>query len=96
MNTFDIGDMVRLGATFTTGGVATDPTTVSLSVKPAGSTVTSYTWALAEITRTGAGVFFKDVPIVTYSGTWNYRWVGTGVISTAEEGSFIVRPIATA
>lgn len=90
INVFDVGDVVRVQSAFTVSGTATDPTTVTLSVKEPDGTVTSYTYAAAEITKSTTGVYYKDISIDA-SGTWSYRWVGTGAVATAEEGQFLVR-----
>lgn len=86
MNVFDIGDQVRLGATFTNlAGTLLNPTTVAcVARKPDGSTTTLT--AVNEST----GVYHADV-LVDQSGTWNARWAGTGTLVVAEETSFEVR-----
>ena len=89
-NTYDIGDVVRLTGTFTVSGSATDPTTITLKVKPGGGTLLSYTYAAGEITKSTTGVYYKDIPI-TAAGVWYYNWTSTGAVATAEEGFFFVR-----
>lgn len=101
----DIGDRDRIGnpeidpATgvalaappppFTTGGVATDPTTVLLTIRKPDDTRLEFGWPDPEVdgllVRESTGRFYQDV---TYdlSGTWKYRLEGTGACVAAEEG----------
>lgn len=90
INVYDVGDVVRVTCTFAVSSVATDPTTVTLSVKAPSGTVTSYTYAGGTVSKSGTGVYYKDLTI-NASGTWTYRWVGTGTAATAEENQFLVR-----
>lgn len=87
---YDIGDVVRIGCTFTVSGATTDPTTVTLSVKAPSGTVTSYTYAAGTVIKSGTGAYHKDLT-VTETGTWYYSFVGTGAVATAVEGTFIVK-----
>lgn len=89
-NTYDIGDVVRVTGTFTVASVATDPTTVTLKVEDPSGNLATYTYALSEVTRSGVGVFYRDVS-VDEKGVWQYEWIGTGACATAEEGEFFVR-----
>ena len=92
---YDIGDLVRITGTFTTlAGAAQDPTTVSLVVTNPAGVSTTYTYALAEVTKSATGVYYKDVS-ATSSGTWLWRWVSTGTGQAGEEGEFEVRQQAT-
>lgn len=88
--TFDVGDSAKVQTTFTVGGTATDPTTVTLKWKLPSGTVNTYTYAAAEITRSDTGVYYKELDITT-SGTHTIRWEGTGTAKTAGEDSFTVR-----
>ena len=89
-STYDIGDKVRVTGTFTVADVATDPTTVTLRVLAPGGTVTPYTYALSEVTKSGTGVYYKDISITT-AGIWYYRWLGTGTVEAGGEAEFYVR-----
>ena len=90
INTYDIGDNIRLKAIFSVSGVATDPSTITLKVKNAAGVTTTYTYALAEITKSSTGIYYRDVS-VDDDGMWYYRWEGTGTVETSEEHSFKVR-----
>jgi hypothetical protein len=77
--------------------VATDPTALTLIVKPALLTATTYTYALAEITKDSAGNYHKDYTVLTASGsTVHYKWTATGAAIGVAQGSFDVRGDATA
>lgn len=63
--------------TFSVSGTATDPTTVSFIVTDPAGTVTTYTYAAAEITKSATGVYTKDIACPT-AGRWQCVIVGTG------------------
>lgn len=87
---YDIGDGVRLSIAFTVNDVATDPTTITLKTKDPTPTTTTYTYALAEVTKDSTGNYHKDITVST-SGTWYYRWIGTGTVIAATEDIFYVK-----
>jgi hypothetical protein len=92
MNAYNVGDLVRLTATFTnTSGVAADPTAVSCLVKlryVIGAQTTTYTYP-ASITKDSTGSYHVDVT-PDAEGIWDYRWVGTGTVQAAGESAFNV------
>ena len=49
MSSYINGDTIRLSATFTVDGAATDPTTVTLRVKAPSGTVAAYTYAATDL-----------------------------------------------
>jgi hypothetical protein len=85
-------ELATLTNTFSVGGVATDPTAVSLVITDPTSTATTYTYALAQITRTSAGIYTKDVACPT-AGEWQYQWIGTGAASDTQVGTWTVQEI---
>ena len=103
---FDVGDSIRLGnhagtnedetarAAFTDIlGVATDPTTVVLSVKKPGVESDVYgfpTGADGNLTKEATGRFYRDVDLDVH-GLWHWQLTGTGVVETSESGAFYVR-----
>jgi hypothetical protein len=92
MNVYDIGDRVRLTASFTdASSVAADPTgiTCQVSRRQIPNSTTTYVYS-STITRTGAGVYYVEVT-PSAEGVWDYRFVGTGSVIAAGEGSFLVR-----
>lgn len=89
----DTNELATLTNVFKVAGVATDPTTISLTVTDPQGTATTYTYALAQITRSSAGTYTKDIPC-TLAGIWRYEWIGTGAASDAVEGTWTVQPVA--
>lgn len=84
------GSTVRVQATFAVSGTNTDPTTVTLKLlAPGGTTATSYTYALGEVTKSATGVYYKDVTCST-TGTWYYRWIGTGTAAGVAESPLVI------
>lgn len=91
MNTYDVGDLVRLRAVFkNAAGADTDPTTIVLKHKNPAGTVTTLTYSLAELTKEGTGIYYKDVSI-TLDGKWIYKFIATGTVQAVEEEQFFVR-----
>lgn len=88
------GSTVRVQATFAVAGVNTDPTTVTLKVKDTDGATTTYTYALAEVTRFAAGVYYKDITpkAVTTDTGWTYRWIGTGTAAGVGEATCTLLP----
>jgi hypothetical protein len=82
-------ELATLTNTFTVAGVATDPTTVTLIVTDPEATATTYTFALAEITKTATGVYTKNITC-SIAGEWQYEWVGTGTAVDTEVGTWTV------
>lgn len=89
MNAYDVGDQVRVTATFKDlDGDAVDPTTVTVKYqKPGGSVVTV---ASESVTNSATGVYFTDLTIDNSPGVWRYRFEGTGALVAAEGGTFYV------
>jgi len=83
------GATVRVQATFAVGGSNTDPTTVTLKVKDPSGNIDSYTYALGQVTKGATGVYYKDVQ-PDETGTWIYRWIGTGAAAGVAETAFKV------
>lgn len=89
MNTYDVGDLIRLNAAFEDAcGQAVDPTTVEIRVK-AGGVTTTYTNAMQD----SPGKYHLDI-LLTLAGQTDYRWIGTGAVQTAAEGRFNVRVVS--
>jgi hypothetical protein len=82
-------ELATLTNTFKVNNVNTDPTAVTLTVTSPSGTATTYTYSLAEITRTAAGIYTKDIAC-SEAGVWLYLWVGTGSASDAVAGTWTV------
>jgi hypothetical protein len=84
-NTYDVGDQVRVTATFTSlTGALTDATAVCTVKHPDGTLTTP------AVTHGTTGVYTADIPIDA-QGAWWYRFVGTGAVIAASEETFFVR-----
>lgn len=92
VNTYDIGDRVKITGTFTTGGVNADPATVRAHYKDPSGTVTTYTYPDdAELVREAEGVYSFHIPVVR-EGMHYYRMDdGETGGYVATEGRFDVR-----
>lgn len=89
MATINTGDVVRISASFSTPeGVLTNPTSVSLFIRANDSEAT-YVAGASPIVNSSAGVYYMDYLIPAGSVVKvEYRWVGTGSVTAAEEGMF--------
>lgn len=88
---YDIGDMARITAAFTTAaGVAVDPTVITLKVKTPALLTTTYTFGGGEIVKDSVGNYHLDYTIAA-SGWHRYEWQGTGAATASEPGAFSVR-----
>jgi hypothetical protein len=87
MNRLDVGDSVRLVATFKDfDGVARDPATVVLRVrKPSGEVLQP---AVLH-PQPGSGTYYAEL-VLDEAGWWVYEWETTGVPTVVEGGEFHV------
>lgn len=84
-------ELATVSNTFAVAGTPTDPTTVTLVVTSPTNVENIYTYAAAEITRTGTGAYTKDVTS-DEDGTWQYKWRGTGPATDEVAGTWDVLP----
>jgi hypothetical protein len=91
-NSYHIGQVVRLTATFTdTGGNFADPTRVTFTVEdPSGNNSTEWSTSTGLVAHPSTGVYTLDVP-VDEAGTWPYKVNSTGGVTTASETYFRVQ-----
>ena len=83
LNTYVVGDLVTMTATFTNAsGTLTNPTSVSGSVKDPSGTVTS-----PSVSQQSTGVYIMQYTI-SIPGLHSYRIAGTGAATAAGEGQF--------
>jgi len=93
MQSYDVGDSIRLSAVFyDENGAVVDPTTVTLKVKDLVPATTSYVYGVdSEITKDRVGHYHADLTIDgAGDGYWYFRWEGTGTAVAAEEEKFKV------
>jgi hypothetical protein len=89
-NVYTIGQQVRLTATFrNTADAVTDPTGVVLKYRAPGGTVTTKTYGVDAIVKSGIGVYYFDLVLST-AGEWWYHWEGSGAIVAADEERILV------
>jgi hypothetical protein len=91
-NEYFKGQTVRITGAFRVNGVLTDPDTITLTVKNPAGTETAYTYALAQLTRSSAGIFYRDVGL-DKAGRWVYEWVGTGAVAASVQQTMICKSI---
>ncbi len=78
MSQYPVGEQVRLKCEFATNtGVLADPTVVQAQYADPNGMVTTVTPA-----KDGVGVYHYDLTL-TLSGTWTYRFTGTGGLTAA-------------
>jgi len=89
---FDVGAALKSTVIFTVLGVPTDPTTVVFKYKNPAGQVTTWTYgAGAEVKKDSTGQYYAVVPLDS-SGSWFYRWAGTGTAKGAKERMVQVQP----
>jgi len=92
---YDIGDLIRLRATFVSTDLVTpaDASTITFLTLSGAGTVASYQFTGGagggSITRAATGAYYKDITVDVY-GPWSYRAIGTGGVQAAEEWQFTV------
>ena len=85
MNVYDVGDELDLIAEFRVLDELTDPEAVSCRVRLPDGTVQELVALNVEV-----GIWQATV-VISQSGTWAYRFEGTGDAQAAQEGEFSVR-----
>jgi len=94
MNLYDVGDLVRIRASFTNSAAQpVDPSSVTLQHRQFLADPLSYTtvvYGVGSITRVSTGEYFHDLSVNT-DGEWRYRWNGLGENAAALEETFKVR-----
>jgi hypothetical protein len=94
-NLYDIGDLVRLTGNFKdVNNVLTDPSIITLEVIDPALKQTNYVYGIGnQIVKSSTGIYYTQTS-PDQSGKWQYRWLGTGAVTTAEAGFFYVRASA--
>ncbi|MCC6192061.1 MAG: hypothetical protein IT318_23780 [Anaerolineales bacterium] len=91
MNSYIVGQTFRLyGDFYSLAGVATDPTTVTLTVEDAAGVEMAYTLAGGGVTKESDGVYYREMTAAAPLGVWNYQWLSTGTVKALDEASFRV------
>ncbi|HRP25949.1 hypothetical protein [Thauera sp.] len=92
MNSYDLGDQVRLSAAFTDAdGAPVDPTVVTVKYSDPTGDVTDLTYGVdVAVTQEAGGSYYVDF-VPDRAGQWRYRWESSGAVTAAAEGSFLVK-----
>ena len=88
-NTYDKGDTINLNARFYNKlGQLADPTSVTLKIRNPHGTITT-----PSPTHDGTGLYSFDLitALSDLTGRWEYRFEGTGAVTSAEERVFYLR-----
>ena len=86
-----VGQKIRISySAADANGVAGDPNTVTLTIKPPVSAQIVATYP-GTIVRTGIGKYYYDVPL-TESGKWRWGLDTTGALQDAAQGEVLVSP----
>lgn len=89
-NVYDVGDKVRISASFIVNDVMTDPCAPTIKIKDPSKNIVSASSAVEGWTRNDAGDYHYDVTL-DESGIWFYRWSGSQDVVAAAEGHFSAR-----
>jgi hypothetical protein len=90
MADYTLGTEITIFETFTLDDVPTNPTVVVAQVERPNGTVDEFTFGVdAELTNPSPG-YYELAYLPPSSGTYNWRWEGTGAVVASSEGSFTV------
>lgn len=89
---YEIGDLAVVSVAFTdTNNNPADPTAVTLIVQAPDNTQATYTdLTTPAVVRNSTGNYSLNLPI-SESGTYLYRWTGTGALQAVVEGTLTVQ-----
>jgi len=89
MNTYVLGNLVRVSAAFTNSvGAAVDPAVVKCQVRKPDGSITTLTYGTdAAVVKSAVGAYYLDVD-ANAEGVWRYRWYATGSGQAADEEAF--------
>jgi len=84
------GDLIRVSVKFLVNNVATDPTTVTLKWQAPGNIITTWVFITDfQVIKDSVGNYHADLNINIH-GTWQFRWIGTGIAQGTGQSSFEV------
>lgn len=91
MDKFDKSDLVRIDVDFkNSSDTLTDPSTITFKFEDPSGTETTYVYGIdAELVKDGTGEYHADIS-TDESGTWSWRFIGTGTVEQVDEGQFYV------
>lgn len=86
---FDLNAAPTFRCNFQVSGVDTDPTTVTLYVRPPNGASVSYTYAGGTVTKDSVGDYSKQITL-DQRGIWYWAWTGTGACQASDSGTVTV------
>lgn len=95
LNSYVVGDLPTVQGTWTNKATGTplDPTDARLDVLDPTGVLTTYTYALGQLTKASTGVYTRNLDTTGKAGRWEYRfWSPPGLAQTASAGAFMVTP----
>lgn len=94
MNTYDVGDLVRVSVAFTDqSGDAVDPSVVTLKWRYLGGVVVTWVHGTDdEIVQDATGEYHADIPVPAAAAGLEiaYKWYGSGDVVASGRGGFKV------
>ncbi len=86
-----VGQRPRFSAQFRLGPALTDPASVKfIYKKPSGSSPVVLTYGVdLELVKEASGKYYVDL-LLDEAGLWKWRYESTGVVDSAQQGSFQV------
>jgi hypothetical protein len=87
MSRYTRGQQTRVSAAFRVGGIATDPTTVTVRLRRGGAPVETILSPV--VVRDGVGAYHVDLTLDVV-GRWRVRFEGDAPAVGASETSFVV------
>ena len=95
--TFYSGDVITISGSFANdAGAATDPTDLTLVIKPYRDSTTTVQYDPGDIVRDAVGEFHYDwtAPAVTRKRSYDVQWIPTGAVQKASDPERIyVKPV---
>jgi hypothetical protein len=89
-NSYRIGSVPRLQATFAVNGTPTDPSVIVFKIRVPNGAITTYLFSInTQLVKTATGVYYVDWP-TTAEGIHAWRFEGTGACVAVEEQEFHV------
>ncbi len=89
INNYNVGTTVSIPATFSVGGVAFDPASLTCTIQQPDGSISDVSSTIA---KQSSGSYLAQFTVVQ-QGPHNYKWaVSTGSVSSVTEGIFMVYP----
>lgn len=91
VNEYDKADDVKVKATFTADGELADPTDILLQVRQPSGVILNFHYGVgATVVRDSTGTYHANL-FINDDGRYDYRWAGSGSVTSSDRWYFIVR-----